>query len=324
MKKAKIIVIVGPTASGKSELAVTIAKRFGGEIISADSRQIYGGLDIGTGKVPGKWQITINTTNKRPLVSCISKKRKIFVYKGVPHHCIDFVPPRKIYTAADFKKCAEKAIADIAQREKIPILAGGTGFYVDAVINDFSLPEVSPNQALRRHLTEKRPIELFRMLKKLDPLRAKVIDRHNPRRLIRAIEIAKALGRVPPLRQRPRFNALWLGVALPERVLKRRIHDRLYQRMRQGMTAEAKVARRQGLSWKRFYQLGLEYKMLAEYLQGRIGKKEMTTLLEKAIRNYARRQMTWFRKNRKIHWVRNRKEAEKITAQFLSRSFTPE
>src|SRR3989344_3066503 len=167
MSKLKIVVIVGPTASGKSELADALARRFGGEIISADSRQVYKGLNIGTGKVPGKWRLINLPDSKRSLAIWQIPKAKVFMYKGVPHHCIDFVPPRKVFNAADFKKCAENAIKDITARGRTPILAGGTGFYIDTVVYDMALPEVLPNRKLRKMLEQKGPALLFAMLKKL-------------------------------------------------------------------------------------------------------------------------------------------------------------
>ena len=165
--KRKIIIILGPTASGKSELAVKMARKIGGEIISADSRQVYKGLNIGSGK--------------------ITKKEM----RGVPHYCLDIASPKKVFTAVDFKKCAEKAIKDIQSRDKTPIICGGTGFYIGVITGAIDIPEIKPNWKLRKKL-EKMPTEkLFKMLKKLDHARARNIDAKNPRRLIRAIEIAK-------------------------------------------------------------------------------------------------------------------------------------
>ena len=174
--KRKIIVILGPTASGKSALAVKIAKKINGEIISADSRQVYKGLDIGTGKITRKEM------------------------GGVPHYCLDVVSPKKIFTVADFKKCAEKAIEKIFAKNKIPIIVGGTGLYIQAVVDNIVLPEVKPNWRLRKELEKKTTEEMFKMLKKLDPERAKNIDAKNPRRLIRAIEITKEIGKMPKLK----------------------------------------------------------------------------------------------------------------------------
>ena len=176
MKKAfpqKIIVIVGPTSSGKSDLAVIIAKKFKGEIVSADSRQVYKGMDIGTGK--------------------ITKKEM----RGIPHHLIDVASPRQKYSVAKYKREAEKAIRDITNRGNIPIVCGGTGFYIQSIVDDIVFPEVKSNSNLRKKLSKLSPEELFLELKKIDENRAQKIDPHNPHRLIRAIEIATELGSVP-------------------------------------------------------------------------------------------------------------------------------
>ena len=200
----KIIVILGPTASGKSELAVKIAKKFNGEIISADSRQVYKRLDIGTGK--------------------ITKKEM----RGVPHHCIDIVSPRKVFTVSDFKKHAEKAIENIFAKNKIPIIVGGTGLYIQAIVDNIALPEVKPNWKLRKELEKKTTEEMFETLKKLDPERAENIDPKNPRRLIRAIEIAKALGKVPNLEASlPSWGPLQIGIKISNEKLKENINKRL-------------------------------------------------------------------------------------------------
>lgn len=324
--KQKVIVVLGQTATGKSALAIKIALRLnsgqakkinpptGGEIISADSRQVYRWLDIGTGKVPGKW-VKNDPTKKRPFVSWI------FAYKSIPHYCIDFVSPQKIYTAAEFKKCAKSAIADITARGKIPIIVGGTGFWIDTLIFNLLLPNVAPNPKLRLKLSSKKPDELFKILKKLDLKRAKTIDSKNSRRLIRAIEIALALGKIPTVKKRPRYNALWLGVSLPKDELRERIRLRLQKRIKSGMIKEAMALRKSGVSWKRFYELGLEYRFLADFLKAKIDKNEFIELLNRAIRQYAKRQMTWFKKNKKIHWIKSENEARRLIRMHLKKSF---
>ena len=166
--KPKILVILGPTATGKSGMAVRLAKKFNGEIISADSRQVYKGLDIGSGKI----------TEKEML--------------GVAHHLLDIANPKRKFSVTDFKEKAEKTIEDILKRSRLPIICGGTGFYIQALVDNLILPEVAPNLSLRKKLEKKTPAELFEILKKLDPKRADSIERQNPRRLIRAIEIAVA------------------------------------------------------------------------------------------------------------------------------------
>ena len=311
-RKQKLIVIVGPTASGKSELAVKIAKKFNGEIISADSRQIYQDLDIGTGKVPGRWIKNV-PSKERPLANWN------FLYKGIPHHCIDFVSPKKTYNVAEFKKCAESAIADITARGKIPIVAGGTGFWIDTVVYDLNIPEVPPDNKLRGKLEKKSTRELLKLLIKLDPRRAKTIEQKNPRRLIRAIEIAKALGKVPELKRSSPYELLWIGVKPGDKVLHKKIHKRLLKRMREGIASEAKILRKKGLPWKRFYELGLEYKALADLLQKKLTAEETVIALEYAINDYARRQMVWFKKNKNIRWIRRPDDATAIVKNFIER-----
>ena len=275
----KVIAVVGPTASGKSALAVEIARLVNGEVVSADSRQVYTGLDIGTGKVT---------------------KREM---KGIPHHLLDVVSPKRTMSVVQYEKLATRVIQDILRRGKIPVVCGGTGQYVDAVLTSASFPEVPPNAKLRKELGKLSPEKLFRKLQKIDPARAETIDAKNSRRLIRAIEIATALGNVPtrsPAEER--YDTLYIGLTLPKEELALRIHTRLIARMRRGMIAEARLLHTQGLSWKRMEALGLEYRFLAEFLQGKILKEKMTELLEIAIRQYAKRQMVWFKRNKKIMW----------------------
>jgi len=291
--KRKIIVILGPTASGKSALAVKLAKKFNGEIISVDSRQVYKGLDIGSGK--------------------ITKKEM----RGVPHHCIDIVSPKKIFTVVDFKKCADKAIEKIFAKNKIPIIAGGTGLYIQAVVDNIVLPEVKPNWKLRKELEKKMTEEMFKVLKKLDPERAKNIDAKNPRRLIRAIEIAKALGKIPNLAVKPpSWEFLQIGLKLPDEILKKNIKKRIKKMLKDGLVAETKKLRKSGLSWKRIYELGFEYKYPALFLQNKISKNEMLQKIIIENWQYAKRQMTWFKRDKRIKWIKNYKESEKLVKKF--------
>lgn len=293
MKKEKIVVILGPTASGKSALAVKLAKRFHGEIVSADSRQIYRGLDVGTGK--------------------ISKKDM----RGVPHHLLDLASPRRQITAAEYADSADHAIQAILRHKKMPIMVGGTGLYIDAVARGIQFPKVPPNKKLRKQLSFKSAGELWRVLQRLDPRRARLIDRKNPLRLIRAIEIAKTLGNVPPIRESRPYAILWIGVKKSKKELNRLIRQRLLKRLRQGMIQEARRLHRSGLSYKRMHELGLEYRYLAFHLKGLIGKREMIFQLEKAIRDYAKRQMTWFKRNPEIRWIARDSEAEKLVRRFI-------
>ena len=305
-QNGKIIVIGGTNASGKSDLAVQIAlrlnskqmrKRFGiegAEIISADSRQVYKGMDIGSGKIT---------------------KREM---RGIPHNLLSVANPKRVFTVAHFRTLALKEIKRIWREHKIPILCGGTGFYIDAVIRGTGIPEVKPNAQLRKQLKQKSTEELFRILKKMDPKRARTIDSKNPVRLIRAIEIAKALGKVPaPLPAPLTAQVLFLGVQKDKEELKKRIVLRLKKRMRQGMLKEIIQLHKKGVSWKRMEELGLEYRYGARLIRGIITRAEFETLLVREIMAYARRQITWFKKEPGIIWINTAAEAMKKVEQFL-------
>ena len=280
-KLPKIIVIVGPTASGKSDLAVKVAKEKNGEVISADSRQVYKGLDIGSGKIT---------------------KREM---RGVPHFLLDVANPKKVFTVADFKRIGQKAISDILSRGKTPIIVGGTGFYIDALVYDIDIPEVPPNKILREKLEKKSTEQLFKQLQKLDPERSEEIDSKNKVRLVRAIEVVKALGKVPKTKKKNQFDVEWIGIDWPDEILKERIHTRLLKRIKSGMIKEAENLHAQGLSYKRMESLGLEYRYMARFLKGEISREEMIAELEIKIRQYTKRQRTWFKRNKDIKWIKN-------------------
>jgi tRNA dimethylallyltransferase len=276
-----VIVILGPTATGKSDLAVTLAKSLNGEVVSADSRQVYRGLTLGTGK--------------------ITKKEM----KGVPHHLLDVANPKKQFTVSDFVKKGERAITSILKRGKLPIICGGTGFYISALLGEVSMPEVSPNKQLRKKLSKLSKAELFALLKKKDPRRALTIDKDNPVRLVRAIEIADALGSVPPSRARSaNYAVIKIGLDFPDTVLKERIAKRLEARMKKGMLKEAERLHDDGLSFKRMEELGLEYRYLARLLQKKITKQQFTKELQNEIWHYVKRQRTWFKRDKTISWIK--------------------
>jgi tRNA dimethylallyltransferase len=278
MMPSKLIVVLGPTATGKSDLAVRLAKDFNGEVISADSRQVYKGLDIGTGK--------------------ITKKEMC----GIPHHLLNVVDPKKVFSVTSYQKHASRATKDILKHGKIPIVCGGTGLYIAALVDGIVFPDVPPNTALRKELASRSAEELFSMLTKLDPERAKTIDQHNPRRLVRAIEIATAQGKNTPLQIHAPYAAIKIGLDLPDEELKKKILKRIRGRLKKGMAAEAKRLHKQGLSWKRMETFGLEYRLLAQHLQGKISKEVFVEELAKEIWQYVRRQRTWFHRDTSIAW----------------------
>jgi tRNA dimethylallyltransferase len=283
--KPKIIVVLGPTSSGKSDIAVYVAKKFNGEIISADSRQVYKGMDLGTGK--------------------ITKKEML----GIPHHLLDVANPKTIFSVEKYKKLAEKKIDEILKKNKTPIICGGTGFYIDSIVRNILLPQVKPNKKLRKELENKTTEELYKILQKLSPSRAKNIDSKNKVRLIRAIEIAKALGNVPEIKELPsKYEFVLIGIDLPDEVLKERIKIRLQKRLKAGMLKEVKNLNKNGVSWKRLESFGLEYRNCALFLQNKITKEQMIKNIEKESFQYVKRQRTWFKREKKIRWFEKDKK----------------
>jgi tRNA dimethylallyltransferase len=286
--KPQIICVVGPTATGKSDLAVELALRFNGEVISADSRQVYKDLDLGTGKI---------TTEEM---------------QGVPHHLLDVTTADKRFTAFDWVNQSQNAINDIINHGRLPIICGGTYFYVSALIHGIHFPELEIDKEEQTELESKEAEELFSELKRIDPRRAENIDQHNKRRLSRAISIARAFGFVPPLVQKESpYDVLWIGTRVDDATLRERINARLVKRMDMGMLDEARKLHTNGLSFERMNELGLEYRYMAQLLQNQISEKDFYTLLSTKIWQFARRQKTWFRKNADIKWF-NPKDIENI------------
>ncbi len=268
----RILVIVGPTASGKTSLAIECAKKYNGEVISADSRQVYRGLDIGTEKVT------------------------LREMRGVPHHCLDIASPKRACSVQRWRSCAERAVRDILRRNKVPIVAGGSWFYVDALVYGTEYPNVPPNASLRRQLARKTHTELCTLLDELDPVRGASIERRNPRRLIRAIEIATALGTVPPKpRRSPRYDVEWVLLDPPDEVLRKRIEIRLARALKRGLIREVEHLRSDGISWKRLHELGLEYRAVSAHLQGTTTHQEMREEMLRDLLRYAKKQSREFK-----------------------------
>jgi tRNA dimethylallyltransferase len=285
----KVVVIVGPTASGKSALAIKMARHFNGEIISADSRQVYKNMDIGTGKVTKKEQ------------------------RMAKHYLLDVVSPKREFNVSDFQRLGQKAIKRILAKGKTPIICGGTGFWIDALVYNITLPPVGPDNKLRAELEKQSAEQLFSRLKKLDPQRAKSIDAKNKRRLIRALDITLATGKpIPKIEKNNPYDIFWLGIAWPKDILAKRMKIRLDKRLRQGMINEVKRLIALGVSYKRLYGFGLEYRQLSEFIKNKkyknktfleFKKSEYYNKLLSEITKYSKRQMTWFKRNKNIHWV---------------------
>jgi len=318
-KKKKIVVIVGTTASGKTALAVDLACKFSGEIVSADSRQVYKYMDIGTGKDLGEYCVETRRGASAPKVT------------KIPYHLIDVAHPNTHYDLAKWLRKAKISINDILDRERLPIVAGGTGLYAQALVDNFNLSKYGEDKKLREKLEKKEILEIFKILLKLDEKFAKKLnnsERNNKRRLIRYIEICKQgekiknihLGRISKNNE---YEFLLIGVTHPIEIFRERIYKRLIHRLEKedmigeviGLNKDKKV------SWKRLESFGLEYKFIARYLRKKLSYEEMVEKLNIAIGQFAKKQTTWLRRwekqGAKIHWVKNRREARNLCKIFL-------
>ncbi|MBU3906443.1 tRNA (adenosine(37)-N6)-dimethylallyltransferase MiaA [Patescibacteria group bacterium] len=342
--KNKIIVILGPTSSGKTGLAVKLAYKFNGEIISADSRQVYKGMDIGTGKDLGEYELTQKHKN--------TKTQKTF---RIPYHLIDVVSPNTEFSLAKYQKLAYKAIDDVLRRGKLPIIAGGSGLYLQAVVDNYNLSKTKPNKDLRKKMEKLSADELFKKLQKLNKKfagRLNESERKNKQRLMRYMEIVQIPHPSPLLRkERGHYEFLLIGLIWPRKVLLERIYSRLIDRIeKEDMVGEVKrlhkegvspaplgqkhkkakmlkkqkntkLPQRCGVSWKRLEGFGLEYKYVSLYLQKKLNYEDMVEKLNIAIRQFAKKQMSWFgrweRQGARIHWVESRGEADKLVKKFL-------
>lgn len=297
----KLIAIVGPTATGKSDLAVAVAlhlkeaHQIDCEIVSADSRQVYSGLDIGTGKITHAEM------------------------KDIPHHMIDIVSPLKIYTVFAYADEAEKIIKQIHERGNMPILCGGTGQYIDAVITGQSGAPVPPDLHLRDSLDAQSSEEVLAHLEKLSQEKKcdiSTVDLKNKRRMIRAIEIITSLGYIPTIEKKEQYSTLTIGLDTDSDVLKKRIGKRLQTRIDAGMITESENLLEKGLiTHERMQKLGLEYIYTSMLLQNQVTKEEFEEQLYFAIWHYAKRQRTWFKRNTSIVWFDAIKKnlAEKVS-----------
>ncbi len=273
----KLIVIAGTNASGKSGLGIELAAHYGGEVVSADSRQVFRGLDLGSGKITPQEA------------------------KGVPHHLIDVCNAGDFFSMADFQRLAYEAIDDIPARGKIPFLVGGTGLYVAAVADGYELSDRMPDLAYRAELEKLATEELYAMLRKAVP--DTDVEPRNRNRVMRLLEKLHDGDDVTPSKK-PRYETLRLGVTWERDVLRRRIDERLERRLQQGMIEEVRGLLESGVSEEFMIKLGLEYKFITQYLRGDYAAlEEMTDLLATAIKQFAKRQMTWFRRDSAIQWL---------------------
>lgn len=311
MTLPKLIIITGPTASGKTALAIRLAKKFNGEIISADSRQVYRGMDIGTAKPPISYKPRRGESTK----SNVPANDGTHAYvKGIPHYLINIKNPNQTYTLGQFKNDATRAINDITKRGKMPFLVGGTGLYLNALINNLQIPEIKPNKKLRqqleRQIRRKGLKSLYKKLLKLDPAAARIVDPHNPRRIIRALEIALA-AKIPFSQTRKKgqklFDVLILGIAVPPDKLKKRIAARTTKMLKRGLAGEVrKLIKKYGTHAAAFDSIG--YREIINYIKNQITLAQATTQINQNTRRFTRRQANWFKKFN-IIWIKNQKQA---------------
>ena len=295
----KLVVIAGPTASGKSALGIRLAQAFQGEIVSADSRQVYRGLDIGTAKV---------TPEERSIV---------------PHHLLDVADPSETYTVARFQQEAIQAIDAVLARASQPFLVGGSPHYIQAVVDHLDIPPIPPQPELRAQLEMRSLVELLAELEQLDPQSAATIDRQNPRRVIRALEVCLVMGQPFSTLRRsaaPLYESLLLAIHWPRPELYARIDQRIDERMRQGMIEEVHQLLVQGLSHERLEAFGLEYRFISRLLRGEFASEpEMVERLKFATHDFTRRQLSWFRRDQRIVWVEGHQldSSGELIRQFL-------
>lgn len=280
-----LIVILGPTASGKTRLGARLAKEIGSEIISADSRQVYRGMDIGTGKDLADY-----------IVDGVS----------VPHHLIDMVEPAEEFSVYDYQQAFYKCFEEIESHGKIPVLVGGTGMYLESVLLGYDMPRAPANQALRAGLEAKSIEELIAVLRQHKPDLHNTSDFGGRERIIRAIEIAVASQSSGP-QENPRIKACVIGIEMERTLLRRRISERLKSRLDSGLIEEVQRLKQQGLTWERLDAFGLEYRYVSRFLRGELDRNELISMLEIRIGQFAKRQMTWFRRMEKrgikINWI---------------------
>lgn len=291
-KLPKLIIILGPTASGKTDLAIKLAKKFNAEIVSADSRQIYKEMDIGTAK-PQKKEL-----------------------KGISCHLTDIISPKSDFNAALYKKMAVKKIREIIKKGKTPFLVGGTGLYLSAITDNLDFPKIIPDKKLRAGLDKKTAKELFKIYEKLDKEGAKFIDKNNKRRLIRAIEVCKQTGKPfwqERKKQKPIFDILEIGIKLNKKNLEKKVKKRTEKMINSGLAKEVEKLFKKYGDLPVFQTIGyLEFKE----------KKDLKKIKEEINLHtiqFAKRQMTWFKKIPKIKWIKNQEEAKKLIKNFLKK-----
>lgn len=313
----KVVAIVGPTAAGKTSLGITLAKQFDGEVISVDSRQVYKQMDIGTAKAQGGWRRVESQVGGG--IEQLMQSRKALFVDGVAHWGIDLVEPDEDFSVADFKTYAEAKIKDIVQRGHKPMLVGGTGFWMKALIDNYNLAETEADPQLRATLEKKDNKALFEVYQELDPEGAKEIDRGNKRKLVRALEVTKRTGEPFSKRQKTgknKFNVLQIGVKVEREKLYEKINERVDRMIARGLVDEVRELRN-AYGCESEAMTGVGYRQICQFLNGEISLEEAVRVVKRDTRHYAKRQITWFKRDDRINWIENQEEAIVLVRKFI-------
>lgn len=296
--KQKVVVILGPTSSGKTEMSLKLAKKFNGVIISADSRQIYKDMDIATAKV--------KKTDRQ----------------NIPHYMLDIVKPNEEFTLSLYQKTVLNLLNSIAKnnfkktKKILPFIVGGTGLYIKSIIDGYKIPNIPPNKKLRDDLNKKSLEELIKKLTKLDPCTN--VDISNKRRVIRAIEILNATGNLKLESSPPNFDFLQIGILVPRDKLNQRIIQKIEAMYKEGLVKETKILLNKDYDINLPAMSVLGYQHIYKYLKNKITLKQALELMVQSTKRFAKRQMTWFKKDKRINWITNYSKAEKLIQKFLN------
>lgn len=330
-KKPKLLCIVGPTASGKTALSLELARRFEGEVIAADSRTIFRGMNIGTAKPEGQREhgnrVTADDVERHGIH--VAKQRAIgelftekpLLVEGVSHWGLDMVNPDEAFTAADFKQYAEEKIERIVARDHIPMLVGGTGLYVQAVVDNMQFTDAEPDQMIRQEIADMTNQALIDFLEEHDVKTAETIDQANRRRLLRAVEVIKSTGKPyseQQLKGEPHYDVLMLGMDIDREELYERIDARVDEMIANGLVDEVRILKEQ-YGCEINAMTGIGYRQICAFLDGYMKLRDAIDVLKRDTRHYAKRQLTWFKRDSRVHWVKGVDEALPLVEGFLNR-----
>ncbi len=302
----RVVCVVGPTSAGKTDLGLALAKSFDGEVINADSRQIFKGFDIGTGKPSGK-------RGKY-------EGQRAFMVQEVPHYLMDFLEPEKMFTVTEWRDKAMKAIRGISKRKHIPLIVGGTGLYIKSLVDNYSFPQIPPQPALRAAYEKKPLSELVDLLLKLDSDASQAVDLKNPRRVIRALEVATFSGK-PFTKQKkigkPLVEALQVGIKRSREELYARIDKSIDNMLQEGWVEEIRKAQDKGIAESAPAMTSIGYRELLKYIKGEESFEKAVELTKRSVHRYAKRQETWFKRDKRILWFKENEEAVKAVGEWL-------